>query len=74
MAFHRYCPHLQKSLRHAGGVTVEWLRDQSRPFSFTVSKSRGAWWNPVAAHGYGGYGRWVSMGFTQNNVVIFPCG
>ena len=43
MAFPSPLPtQTQQSLRRAGGVTVEWLRDQSRPFSFTVSKSRGA--------------------------------
>ena len=29
-------------LGRSGGVTVEWLKDQSRPFTFAVSKSPGS--------------------------------
>ena len=63
MAFHRYCPHLSKLQRRwrdggmaAGSESTLQLHGQQEP------------WSPVAADGYG---RWLPMGFTQNNVVIF---
>lgn len=52
----------------SGGVTVEWLRDQSRPFTFVVSKSQGSPMKPGSALGELSMGNGMVYGMASGMV------